>query len=337
MSPKRIGFQHQCRVVEAPPAVDQRWGIGMLRLVRAVLAIAVGLLLGLPAISLADDCVNISTGEPAGCDEPGAVTQEIYDGSRSKQLNEMESAEESSSSSSSSDSSSSEEEIIAGVAAGAVVVFAVGAFVLFRRRQRGKATAETVASAKPAMATPTTASTAPAPLATPAGWYADPEMVDTQRYWDGKEWTQQRAPMSSDGPASRPTSHPKSSGMSFSALLALAGGAAAIVGTFLPWVEQPGLIPIRDNTLIQGGSGWIVVALVLGALASAWSQREKLGRSPALMVTGGLIIAYAIYAGTGDRLDLTFGGKMIAGTPGIGVYVVGAGGLAMLAAGWRED
>lgn len=26
------------------------------------------------------------------------------------------------------------------------------------------------------------------------GWYPDPEQPDTQRYWNGREWTQQRAP-----------------------------------------------------------------------------------------------------------------------------------------------
>jgi hypothetical protein len=28
-----------------------------------------------------------------------------------------------------------------------------------------------------------------------AGWYPDPEQVDTQRYWTGTEWTDQRAPL----------------------------------------------------------------------------------------------------------------------------------------------
>jgi hypothetical protein len=28
----------------------------------------------------------------------------------------------------------------------------------------------------------------------PAGWYSDPEMVDTRRYWDGEAWTEHRAP-----------------------------------------------------------------------------------------------------------------------------------------------
>jgi hypothetical protein len=33
-----------------------------------------------------------------------------------------------------------------------------------------------------------------APSQTPAGWYPDPEQANTQRYWDGSQWTDQRAP-----------------------------------------------------------------------------------------------------------------------------------------------
>ena len=29
----------------------------------------------------------------------------------------------------------------------------------------------------------------------PAGWYPDPQMAGTQRYWDGARWTEHRAPM----------------------------------------------------------------------------------------------------------------------------------------------
>lgn len=31
-------------------------------------------------------------------------------------------------------------------------------------------------------------------MSTPAGWYADPEHVGQQRYWDGSVWTEHRAP-----------------------------------------------------------------------------------------------------------------------------------------------
>jgi Protein of unknown function (DUF2510) len=33
-----------------------------------------------------------------------------------------------------------------------------------------------------------------APQPTPAGWYPDPEQAGTTRYWDGSQWTDQRAP-----------------------------------------------------------------------------------------------------------------------------------------------
>lgn len=41
---------------------------------------------------------------------------------------------------------------------------------------------------------------------TPAGWYPDPKMASTQRYWDGEGWTEQVAPMQTTTPA--PASEP---------------------------------------------------------------------------------------------------------------------------------
>jgi len=38
----------------------------------------------------------------------------------------------------------------------------------------------------------------PPPL--PPGWYSDPEQVETQRYWDGQNWTDQRAPARASTP-----------------------------------------------------------------------------------------------------------------------------------------
>lgn len=32
------------------------------------------------------------------------------------------------------------------------------------------------------------------PQTPPAGWFPDPEQPGTQRYWDGSQWTEQRAP-----------------------------------------------------------------------------------------------------------------------------------------------
>lgn len=34
----------------------------------------------------------------------------------------------------------------------------------------------------------------------PAGWYPDPEQAGQQRYWDGTQWTEHRAPLASQEP-----------------------------------------------------------------------------------------------------------------------------------------
>lgn len=44
------------------------------------------------------------------------------------------------------------------------------------------------------------------------GWYPDPELVDTVRYWDGDDWTEHRAPagqQASTPPGSAPASSPR--------------------------------------------------------------------------------------------------------------------------------
>lgn len=38
----------------------------------------------------------------------------------------------------------------------------------------------------------------------PAGWYPDPEMAGTQRYWDGSVWTEHRAPAAVTRPVAGP-------------------------------------------------------------------------------------------------------------------------------------
>jgi hypothetical protein len=43
------------------------------------------------------------------------------------------------------------------------------------------------------------------PNAVPPGWYTDPGMVGTQRYWDGQCWTDSHAPMSPARPSHAPS------------------------------------------------------------------------------------------------------------------------------------
>ena len=39
----------------------------------------------------------------------------------------------------------------------------------------------------------------------PAGWYPDPEQAAQQRYWDGQQWTEHRAPVAGQGASPWPS------------------------------------------------------------------------------------------------------------------------------------
>lgn len=86
----------------------------------------------------------------------------------------------------------------------------------------------------------------------PAGWYPDPTMADTQRYWDGSAWTDHRAPAT---PAAAPA--PRS-----------ASGSAQIVCQFC---QQAGGVTVRSEkrakrkTATRMGLGVLTLGGSLGA------------------------------------------------------------------------
>jgi hypothetical protein len=83
----------------------------------------------------------------------------------------------------------------------------------------------------------------------PAGWYPDPSQTNTQRYWDGRSWTEQRAPLAppkrSDGD------------LTFGVLIGL---ALPIVGfLYGVWMLVKG----------NGNGGWVILFSIFAALL--WS------------------------------------------------------------------
>ena len=177
---------------------------------------------------------------------------------------------------------------------------------------------------------------AQAPPAKP-GWYPDPDQPETQRYWDGNEWTDQRAPARSSG----------ISGIQLPVALALIGAAIAVIATFLPQIEASEVTTeIKDNSLVQNGDGiFILIAAVAGGIAAYTGRDGPRRRALIPILAGLLILVIAIYDGTGDRLQLTgtntedlnltdaldaLAGEQ--GSPGIGIYAAGLGG-ALLALG----
>ena len=177
----------------------------------------------------------------------------------------------------------------------------------------------------------------------PAGWFPNPE-GGGERFWDGEQWTDQYRgrPESSDQPEDELVEVSRAG-----TALAAVGTTVLFISVFLPHLESDTFMQIVDNSMIQNGLGWgpiIVAILAAVALFRTWNQR-KLTKS--LLVAGALAIAYAVYAGTGERLELQgvgpgsgrFGFSDTA-SPGLGVYAAGIGGLLMalggaLLAGWN--
>lgn len=181
-------------------------------------------------------------------------------------------------------------------------------------------------------------SSTPPPSPPPAGWYPDPEQAQTQRYWTGEEWTDQRAPATATAARSE---------VNIGVVLALVGSAIAIVGVFLPRLESDTFLQIVDNTLIQSGDGLIAIGLAIAGAIAAYVRRDR-PRNWAVIAVGIALAAFAIYAGTGERTELTSANpgdsgnlfrdldalsRTDEGSPGIGIWAVGVGGLFMAGAG----
>jgi hypothetical protein len=163
----------------------------------------------------------------------------------------------------------------------------------------------------------------------PAGWYPDPEQVQTQRYWDGERWTDQRAPLALA--SKEPVALTPRLG------LGILGAVVIIIGTFLPRVDSPGLLHIAGNSLMQSGDGIVLIVFALGGAAAAFRAGDRPGRVTALIVLGLFTMAQAYYNGSGDRVELLNGlGERVEGSAGVGVWAVGIGGAMLLLAGARE-
>jgi hypothetical protein len=164
------------------------------------------------------------------------------------------------------------------------------------------------------------------------GWYPDPDQVATVRYWDGSGWTEQRAPATNAKPASGE--------FTLRGTLGVIGALAVAVGVFLPMLDSGTSLHIADNSVMTQSklAGIFALLAALAAGAKAVEARFDKGISFSLILLGALVIAGAVYGGTGERVDLVvtgplIGGEHIQGSPGVGLYVLGVGGLLVSISG----
>jgi len=186
--------------------------------------------------------------------------------------------------------------------------------------------------------------TPPPPPGVPAGWYPDPERDDSQRYWDGEGWTDQRAPLPPSGGRSVPSwataggSGGLDESAKFAAGLALAGLGVVItiVSVFLPLADLESGIHIAKNSMIQHWEGPVVIGLALAGGAAAL----KMNWRPGCLVAGLLLVGLAVLAGT--SLPITYRNEfseIVAGdaSPGAGVWTLGVGGAILACAAFFGD
>ena len=113
-----------------------------------------------------------------------------------------------------------------------------------------------------------------APAAAPAGWYAD--SPTTQRYWDGRQWTEHRAPGQPVAPPSR---------RNVPALLSLIFG---IVGFLL----------IAGRGYGNVGLLFMIAAFVLSIVGLVRVSRGRTGKGLAIagiILAGAAFVLYAVY------------------------------------------
>jgi hypothetical protein len=122
--------------------------------------------------------------------------------------------------------------------------------------------------------------------------------------------------------------------------LALAAAILAVVSIFLPALESSSFSHIEKNTLIQSGTGYLVAGCAVGIAGAVYRVYNERKTTWAVFILGAVILAAAIYAGTGSRTELhsvvSLGGRSLTvnGSPGVGLYAAGAAGVLALFAGW---
>ena len=123
------------------------------------------------------------------------------------------------------------------------------------------------------------------PTKPPAGWYPDPKMAQTQRYWDGEKWGDNVAPMPNTSAAS------SSSGSSPLLIgLVLAGSAIGVV------------MAMQSASLLTGtGTLWTGVAIAGGAGILGWVVKVPIG----VRILAGIavVLAFANASSVESQLD----------------------------------
>ena len=131
--------------------------------------------------------------------------------------------------------------------------------------------------------------------------------------------------------------------------VAFLGLGAIGVGCFLP-VADEGSVDfdrIHDNSLRPSGIGWLTLLLCGMLVITLTRSLHRGGRTWGALVGGLLVLAEVVYVGAAELTTCPVGTNLVdssvcqAASPGLGLFIIGAGGAALALAGlelapWRQ-
>ncbi len=158
-------------------------------------------------------------------------------------------------------------------------------------------------------------------MSIPAGWKDDPEHPNQWRYWDGQQWTEDRAPKQIAPPPSSPQAN-----QSTLPLWLLGAAALGVLGAFLPWAQAG---PFSVNGTDGDGVITLILSVVLAVLGFKLRSRDdhqvSTGFKVACFILSAIITAVAIY----DIIDVESNAAdvFIETSAGIGLYLTAVAGV----------
>ena len=161
------------------------------------------------------------------------------------------------------------------------------------------------------------------PRLTPPGWYPDvtPGLV---RYWDGWQWTGHVVPAAPPGaPMAQQTNSLSTAGK-----LAMAGGVAGLVGSFLPWVSAVTIFGSIEISGFAAGDGKLTAAAAVVLVLLGYAGLTKGNKGPVvfamLAALGGAAVSIYDLINVQSKLNGSES-EGVAASVGYGLYLCTAG------------
>jgi hypothetical protein len=126
--------------------------------------------------------------------------------------------------------------------------------------------------------------------------------------------------------------------------LAIGAAALAVFSVFQPAFESSELVEIENNTLLQKGTGWLIMACAIGIVGAVVLYRFHSRRATAwalvVVALGVGVIGTTLYQVTGGRDAVQGGNDLLVlitifhGTPAIGLHAAETAGVLAASAGF---